>query len=95
MENLEALKETPEELEVMDADQIKALSEDLHKQIDKKDEDNMLKIIKKLAKVKMTLQLIKETLVGKALTKITSKDKDYFTDSAIQEKAENLINIWK
>lgn len=95
MENLEALREKEEELEVLDADQVKALSEDLLEQMEKKDEDNMTKIIKKLAKVKMTVKLIKHTLVGKTLTRIITKDKTYFQDPAIQEKSQNLINIWK
>tara|TARA_B110000305_G_C18798885_1_gene341726 strand:+ start:182 stop:322 length:141 start_codon:yes stop_codon:yes gene_type:complete len=46
--------------------------------MEKKDEDNMVKIIKKLAKVKMTVKLIKHTLVGKTLTRIITKDKVYF-----------------
>lgn len=71
------------------------MSEDLLEQMEKKDEDNMVKIIKKLAKVKMTVKLIKHTLVGKTLTRIITKDKVYFQDPAIQEKAQNLINIWK
>ena len=95
MENLEALKEKEQELEVVDSDQLREWSEDLLKQLEKKDEDNMNKLIKKLQKVKMTIKLIKETLVGKTLTRIISKDKDYFQDQGIQEKSQNLINIWK
>ena len=63
--------------------------------MEKKDEDNMSKIIKRLAKVKMTVKLIKQTLVGKTLTRIITQDKTYFEDAAIQEKSQNLINIWK
>ena len=55
----------------------------------------MNKIINKLAKVKMTVKLIKQTLVGKTLTRIMTKDKAFFQDSAIQEKSQNLINVWK
>lgn len=62
---------------------------------EKKDELKVLQIIKLLKKSKITIPLLKSTTIGKVMTNVVEKPKDFFSKSEIQPQAENLLNIWK
>lgn len=61
----------------------------------KKNETNTLKILNILNKKRITVQLLQISKIWKTLTLISSKSDDYFSDTSIKDKTNNLLNIWK
>jgi hypothetical protein len=48
-----------------------------------------------LQKTYITVPLLRQTMIGKTLSKIQGTPDDYFEDKAIKEVTSNLLNTWK
>jgi hypothetical protein len=80
---LETLTECKVPLIRTTSEELKELNHDLLKNIDKKDEKNIENIIKLLRKKEVSRELLKETLVGKSMSKIINQ-KEVFCKGLVE-----------
>lgn len=90
---LETLKENKEPLSPITIEELKEMNQDLLKNIDRKDEKNIESLIKILRKKQISRDLLKESLVGKSLSKVINQKEKF--PKEIVELAKNTVAIWK
>lgn len=76
----------------MNQEDVQRLTSQLAKAFDGNHEETMVDILNVLNHVKMTVELLKATMVGKTVTQIKKK---YTNNSQIQSKAQHLLGMWK
>ena len=93
---LSNLKEEIVKMDKTSAEELNELKADLVKVFETKetlDEDKVLKLLKILARKEINIELLKESGVGKILTRIEKKPDGFFSDdNAVKDKAKNLRN---
>jgi len=76
----------------MSNEDVPRLASQLTKAFDENHEETILDILNVLTHVKMTVELLRATMVGKTLTQVKKK---YTNSSQIQSKAQHLLGMWK
>ncbi len=76
----------------MNNEDVQRLASQLTKAFDENHEETIVDILNVLTHVKMTVELLKATMVGKTLTQVKKK---YTNSSQIQSKAQHLLGMWK
>lgn len=89
--------QSPKKLQAVSIEELNDLKEQLVKNFsdkEKRNETNTLKILKVLATKDITLDLLKESKVGKVLSSITNS-KGEIEEKSLLKEAEDLLAGWK